>query len=116
MGYYTGLGQTASGGETVSLRETGPAVGGAYYTYQRTRATVTQKLGVSLTTAQSERGDMNLSYYQWPGGGVSPACRGTRKSVAYSQINGSNLYALNITNETIEVRAKQGTFDSGWQG
>ena len=116
MGYYTGSGQTASGGETVNLRETGPDIGGAYYVYQRTRAIVTQKLGVSLSTAKAERGDMNLTYYQWPGGMVTPACRGTRKSVAYSQINGSNLYALNITDETIEVRGKQGTFDSGWIG
>ena len=115
MGYYSGNGETSSGGSAVSLRSSGPAVGGAYYTYQRTTTVVTQKNGVSLATAQGESGDMNLNYWQWPGGAVEAASRGTKKSVAYSQINGSNLYALTITNETIQVRGKQGSYDSGWQ-
>lgn len=114
MGYYNGSGETTSGGSTVTLRSTGPAYGGAYYTYQRTNSTVTQKNGVSLATAQAEKGDMNLNYWQWPGGAVEPASRGTKRSVAYQQINGSNLYALTITDETIQVRGKQGTYDSGW--
>lgn len=115
MGYYTGSGETTGGGSAVTLRSTGPAVGGAYYTYQRTTTVVTQKNGVSLATATSEQGDMNLNYWQWPGGAYEAACRGTKKSASYSQINGSNLYALTITNETIQVRGKQGTYDSGWQ-
>ena len=57
MGYYTGDGETSSGGSTVSLRSTGPAVGGAYYTYQRVISTVTAKHGVSLATAQAAQGD-----------------------------------------------------------
>jgi len=115
MGYYSGNGETSSGGSVVSLRSSGPAVGGAYYTYQRTTTTVNQKNGVSLATAQDASGDMNLDYWQWPGGAVEPACRGTRSSTAYAQINGSNLYALTTTIETIQVRGKQGTYDSGWQ-
>ena len=115
MGYYSGSGETTGGGSVVTLRSTGPAVGGAYYIFQRTTTTVTQKNGVRLTTAQDESGDMSLNYWQWPGGAVEAACRGTKKSVSYSQINGSNLYALQITNETIEVRGKQRTYDSGWQ-
>lgn len=114
MGYYTGGGVTANGGSTISLRSTGPAVGGAFYTYQRTATTVTVKNGVSLAAAQGESGDMNLTYWQWPGGAVEPACRGTRRSTSYAQINGSNLYALTITDETVQVRGKQGTYDSGW--
>lgn len=114
MGYYTGNGVTAGGGSTVSLRSTGPAVGGAYYVYQRTQTTSTVKNGVALATAQGEVGDISMNYWQWPGGMVEPGCRGTMKSVAYTQINESNLYALTITNQTIQVRGKQGTYDSGW--
>ena len=115
MGYYTGSGTTTNGGSTVSLRSSGPSTaGGSYYTYQRTNTTVTVKNGVSLATAQAAAGDMNLNYWQWPGGLIEPACRGTRSSTAYTQIDGSNLYALTITSETIQVRGKQGTYDSGW--
>lgn len=115
MGYYTGSGVTAGGGVTVSLRSTGPAVGGAYYVYQRTTTVNTVKNGVSLATAQGESGDINMNYWQWPGGMVEPGCRGTMKSVSYTQINESNLYALTITTQTVQVRGKQGTYDSGWQ-
>lgn len=114
MGYYMGNGVTSNGGDAVSLRNQGPAVGGAYYVYQRTKTVVTLKNGVSLTTAQNERGDINLNYWQWPGGVVEPACRGTMKSVSYSQINGSNLYMMTIRNDTVQVRGKQGSYDSGW--
>lgn len=114
MGYYTGSGVVSGGGSVVSMRETGPAVGGAYYVYNRTVSRVTQKHGVSLATAEAEGGDMNLNHFQWPGGMVTPACRGTQKNVSHSQINGSNLYLLTITNETVQVRGKQGTYDSGW--
>lgn len=114
MGYYNGNGVTAAGGSTVCLRSTGPAVGGAFYVYQRIRSTVTQKNGVALTTAQSEQGDINMDFWQWPGGMVEPGCRGTRKIVSYSQINGSNLYTLSITDEVVQVRGKQGGYDSGW--
>lgn len=115
MGYYTGNGTTTNGGSAVSLRSSGPAVGGAYYTYQRTTTTVNVKNGVNLATAQAAAGDMNLNFWQWPGGAVEPACRGSRSYTSYAQIDGSNLYALTTTNEKIEVRGKQGTYDSGWQ-
>lgn len=114
MGYYQGDGEVSGGDSVVSLRSTGPAVGGAYYTYQRTTSSVTTKYGVSLETARAEQGDMNMNFWQWPGGAVEPACRGTVKHVSHSQINGSNLYMLAITNERIEVRGKQGSYDSGW--
>lgn len=115
MGYYTGDGETTSGGSVVTLRSSGPSTAGAYYAYQRTNSTVTQKNGVSLATAQAEKGDMNLNFWKWPGGAVEPASRGTKRSVSYQQINGSNLYALTITDETIQVRGKVGTYDSGWE-
>lgn len=115
MGYYTGGGVDTSGGSTVSLRSTGPAVGGAYYTYQRINSTVNVKRGVSKEIAKSASGEMNLDNFTWPGGAVEPACRGTRSSVNYSQINGSNLYELTTTTEVIQVRCKQGTYDSLWK-
>ena len=114
MGYYTGNGTTTNGGSTVSLRSSGPSTAGVYYTYQRTNTTVNVKNGVSLATAQAAAGDMNLNYWQWPGGNVEPACRGTRSSTAYAQIDGSNLYALTTTSETIQVRGKVAKYDSGW--
>ena len=114
MGYYTGNGVVTGGGSSVSLRSTGPAVGGAYYTYQRVNSTVTARNGVSLDVARAFSSDMNLTYWQWPGGAVEPACRGTRSSASYTQIGGSNLYALTVTDEVVQVRGKQGTYDSGW--
>ena len=114
MGYYTGSGTTTNGGSTVSLRSSGPSTAGAYYTYQRTNTTANVKNGVSLATAQAAAGDMNLNFWVWPGGLIEPACRGTRSYTSYAQIDGSNLYALTITSETIQVRGKVGKYDSGW--
>lgn len=114
MGYYTGSGVDTSGSSTVSLRSTGPAIGGAYYTYQRINSTVNVKRGVSEDTAKAARGEMNLDNFTWPGGMVEPACKGTKTSVGYTQINGSNLYELTTTTDVIEVRCKQGTYDSLW--
>lgn len=114
MGYYSGNGVTSGGGESPSLSRTGPSPQGAYYLYQRSKATTTTKNGVSLATAKAERGDINMNYWQWPGGLVEPGCRGTKKSVQYSQIGDSNLYTLQVTDEVVQVRGKVGTYDSGW--
>lgn len=114
MGYYTGKGVVTGGGESVQLRDSGPAVGGAYYLYIRTVSLANVKNGVSLETAKGAHADMNMTYWQWPGGAVSPNCRGTRKLVQYSQINGSNLYSLTVTDETVQCRGKQAKYDSGW--
>ena len=114
MGYYTGNGVVTGGGSTVSLRSTGPAVGGAYYTYQRRIYSTITKNGVSLATAQGQGGDMDLTYWQWPGGAVEPACRGTVTEAMFQQVNDSNLYVLRTTNAALQVRGKQGTYDSGW--
>lgn len=116
MGYYTGKGVTSGGSSTVSLRNTGPAVGGAFYVYQRVKATITRRSGVSLADCTGVSGDMNMTYWQWPGGMVEPACRGTRSSATYAQISGSNLYELVVTDEVVQVRGKQGSYDSGWVG
>ena len=114
MGYYTGNGVTSGGSSTPTLVRTGPDVGGAYYVYQRINSTVTRKSGVSLSDAKAVIGDLNMNYWVWPGGRAEPGCRGTRSQVSYSQIGDSKLYELSITEETIQVRGKQGSYDSGW--
>ena len=114
MGYYSGPGAVSNGGSVVSLRSNGPDVAGPYTTYQRTTSTVTAKHGVSLAAAQASEGNINLTYWQWPGGVIEPACKGTKTNAAYTQIANSNLYDLSVTNETIQVRGVQGSYDSGW--
>ena len=119
MGYYTGSGVVTGGGSVVNLRSTGPSIAGAYYTYNRTKTTVTTRNGVSLATAQDAQGTMDMSYYQYPStspvyGTVEPGCKGTRTAVSYSQISGSNLYSLTVTSDIIHFRGKVGTWDSGW--
>ena len=112
MGYYTGNGETTGGGSSVSLYEHFIWYG-AHNVYQRTKSTTTRKSGVSLETAKNESGDINMQTFQFNWGGNwhwSPNCRGTKKQVSYSQIGGSNLYELSITNETIQAKLDGG----GW--
>lgn len=104
MGYYTGNGVTASGGDNVRLF--GSIVyNGVHNVYQKTTTTVTRKSGVSLTTAQNEKGSLSLSekVFAWANAYPWNGCKGTGKTVNYQQINGSNLYELTITNETYKV-------------
>lgn len=114
MGYYTGSGVVVGGGSSANLRSTGPAIGGAYYVYQRTNRKTTEKNGVSINVAMMSQSDANMSYWQWPGGMIEPGAKGSRRSVSFSQINGSNLYKLSITEDVIQVRGVQGSYDSGW--
>lgn len=112
MGYYTGNGETTGGGSSVSLYEHFIWYG-AHNVYQRTESKTTRKSGVSLATAEAEKGDINMQTYQFNWGGNwhwSPNCKGTKKQVSYSQIGGSNLYELSITNETIQAKLDGG----GW--
>ena len=112
MGYYTGNGETTGGGSSVSLYEHFIWYG-AHNVYQRTKSTTTRKSGVSLETAKNESGDINMQTFQFNWGGNwhwSPNCKGTKKQVSYSQIGGSNLYELSITNETIQAKLDGG----GW--
>ena len=112
MGYYTGSGETSGGGSTVSLYEHF-IWNGAHNVYQRTQSTTTRKSGVSLQTAKDEKGEINMQTHQFTWGSNwywSPNCKGTRKQVSYSQINGSNLYELSITDESIQAKLDNG----GW--
>ncbi len=112
MGYYTGKGVTSGGGSTVSVLISGYEVGGYFVCYQRSTATTNRRSGVSLEVAQGEKGESDMRSHTWPGGMQTPACKGTRKNVSYSQINGSNLYDLSVTTEVIEVKLN----DGGWNG
>ena len=113
MGYYTGSGVVTNGTSAPNLHSAGRDVA-EYRSYQRIKGTTTTLNGVSLAYCKSQEGDIDLTNYNWQGGLISFACKGTRKNVSYSQIGGSNLYSLNITDETIQFRAINASGDSGW--
>lgn len=115
MGYYTGDGTTSGGGSSVSVFWTG---WGAYpdtsmhTVYQRTESSTNVKNGVSLETAQEAHGDSDMQSHSFDGGLPIPAAKGSRSSAQYSQINGSNLYALSVTTETVAVKLDNGSWNS----
>ena len=115
MGYYTGSGEVTGGGSTVSLMSYGPSVNGGYHIYQRTNSSTTRKGGLRYEEVKDVRSVMSMTFWRRDAYSlVVPACRGTRKDVSYSQIEGSNLYELVETNEQIQVRVVEGDYDSGW--
>lgn len=119
MGYYTGNGATTGGSSTVGLKETIYWYG-EHCIFQRKTTTVTQKNGVSLATAQGTQGSITLSNQQFTNSAgnvwvISRGCKGTTVNVSYSQINGSNLYAMNITTTKNEVMDQAGWSPTGWQ-
>lgn len=112
MGYYTGNGTTSSGGSNVAPFHT-YLWNGFHTVYQRTTTTVTQKNGVSLAAAKAEQGDCNLSSHTFTIGSSyynAYNCKGTQKHVNYAQINGSNLYALTIVNESLAAKLDNGNW------
>lgn len=114
MGYYNGNGVTTSGGD--NIRVFGSLVyGGAHIVQQKTVSTVTRKSGVSLQTAQAEKSSLSLKTATFSWANIYPwvGCCGTQKDVSYSQINGSNLYDLVITNKTMTASGDGG---SSWVG
>lgn len=114
MGYYTGTGIVKGGGSAVSPFHT-YLWNGFHTVYQRITSTTTQKPGVSGTTAQAELGECSLSSHTFYSGGSNYNaynCKGTRKNVSYSQIGESNLYELNINNETIVAKLDDGSWVS----
>lgn len=117
MGYYTGSGTVVSGGVDVALKESVYWYG-QHNVYQRIVSKTTVKNGVSLQDAQKEDGSASLSDQTWQQGFptfVSHGCKGSTKSTSYSQINGSNLYALTINEKTIQARDDSGWAPTGWR-
>ena len=105
MGYYTGAGVVVGGSDSISQFER-YMWGGAHTVFQRCVETVTKKSGVSLKTAQvaSEMNLSNATFWNGMLSWTSFNCKGTATDVAYSQIAGSNLYELTITNRTLFAR------------
>lgn len=114
MGYYSGNGVITGGGH--NIRQFGSLVyGGAHIVMQKTVSAVTTKNGVSLATAQAETSSLALATKTFSWANIYPwvGCCGTQKDVSYSQINGSNLYQLVITNKTMTASGDGG---STWVG
>ena len=112
MGYYTGTGVVVGGSDSISQFER-YMWGGAHTVFQRCVETVTKKSGVSLSAAQGVTSSKNLSNATFWNGSLSKTsfnCKGTDQDVAYSQIAGSNLYELTITNRTLSARNDNGAW------
>lgn len=100
MGYYTGSGQVVSGGKRSDIVYRDDV----YVVYQTTTSTVTLKNGVSLAEAQAAQQSRNLSQQPFPtGAGLYHALKGNKTDVSYSRVDESNLYALTIHTDAIEV-------------
>lgn len=109
MGYYTGNGSTSGGGMQTRLLKSFYEWG-AFAVRQKSRTSTNVKHGVSIETAQDA---VNSSSYDdkltaVSGGSGTLAwiiydAEGTRYTVSYSQINGSNLYDLVVTTETLNA-------------
>lgn len=106
MGYYNGSGVVTGGGWHISPLDT-VISGGTLVREVRTKTTVTVKNGVSLSTAQAASpsssvacGDLTCGNYFWP----TPQASGVNVNYSYSQIDGSNLYALVEDREEFQKR------------
>ena len=111
MGYYSGQGETTGGGSSVSLYESFIWYG-THNVYQRTATSTNRKAGVSLAIAQAAQGDCNMRSHRFTWGTHwywSTNCKGTKTSVSYAQINGSNLYELVTETETIRAKLDERT-------
>ena len=111
MGYYTGKGVISGGGEKhTTLRTFGILGGGSFKVIQKNVYSTTRKSGVSLETAQGNHSSENLTNINGGTGTLTWIvfdANGTRSTPSYSQIGDSNLYELNILNETLSSTTKQ---------
>lgn len=101
MGVYTGAGKIVEGGETTRTLKSFYEWG-AFAIRQKCVSSTLRKPGVSLAAAQAEHGSDNLTAVSGGSGSLAWIiydAEGVRKTVSYSQIDGSNLYELNITTE-----------------
>ena len=113
MGYYNGNGVTSGGGNTI--QSLGVLVfNGVHNVWQRIVSVNTKKSGVSEAMAKAEQPFVNLVHHIFPWANLYPwtQAKGTRKNATYSQIGDSNLYELNITNETLSCSDNGSTWNS----
>lgn len=112
MGYYNGNGMISGGGSTTNVFQT--LIWYGFHTcYQKKTTENTTLPGVSLARAKSEVGAISMSHLTIQQGGITRTylnAKGTQKNVSHSQINGSNLYELSITNDSIAAKEDNG----GW--
>lgn len=131
MGAYQGSGIVSGGGEnirplsSISFKDQYGNLN-YYYVEQKERQSTTIFPGVAKGTAESAAAESNLSelVLEWwwastSGGGgsqlwVIPSCKGNKKDVRYTQINGSNLYELDRTDTQLWERHRLNT--NGWSG
>ena len=105
MGYYTGDGEIIGGGESTRTLKSFYEWG-AFAIRPQSVTNTLRKSGVSLATAQATHVSDNLTAI---GGGYGDLAwiifdaEGTRTTVSYSQIGGSNLYELNVMTETLSA-------------
>ena len=105
MGYYTGSGEVSSGGESGRTLKSFYEWGG-FAIRQKCVTKTTAYHGVSLATAQQYHSSDALTAV---GGGSDSLAwvifdaEGKRTVVSYSQIDGSNLYDLEVTEETFSA-------------
>jgi len=113
MGYYNGNGVTTGGGN--SIQSLGTLVfNGVHNVWQRIVSETVKKAGVTKSTAQAETSSVNLTHHVFSWANLYPwvNAKGTRKNAGYSQIGDSNLYELNITNETLSCSDDGSTWHS----
>lgn len=107
MGYYSGNGVTTGGGTVVTPADSVADGSGAYVRERRTVTSTLVKNGVSLATAQAATPSESLAGARLESGSAywnTPNASGRKVFYSYSQINGSNLYALVQTTETFQMR------------
>ena len=111
MGYYTGNGVISGGGEKHStLRTFAILGGGSFKVVQKNVYSTTRMAGVSLAKAQEEHSSENLTNINGGSGSLAWIvfdANGTRSTPTYSKIGDSNLYELNVLNETLSSTTKQ---------
>lgn len=112
MGAYTGSGIVSGGGSSTNVFQT--MIWYGFHTcYQRKTTTNTVYPGVTLARAQQEESSISMSELYIVSGMVTrlyPNARGTQKTANYTQIGGSNLYELSVTNDSIAAKEDNG----GW--
>lgn len=105
MGYYTGDGVVSGGGENTRTLKSFYEWG-AFAIRQKSVYSTNTKPGVSLTTAQEAHASDNLTAVSGGSGTLAWIiydAEGTKTTVNYMQISGSNLYELNVTTETLNA-------------
>ena len=109
MGYYTGNGAVSSGGGSVQPSVVHPLL----IAFRKEIVQTVVKNGVSLATAKAVEPSVNNTSGDCSGGGYTypvPLRNGTIVRPHYSQINGSNLYRLEIETTTYTSKVNNGNW------